>query len=357
MILPMTIPDLPPATLRLQIDRSALIANWRTLDRLSGQAAAGAAVKADGYGLGVAQVVPALLEAGARQFFVAHWGEVPAVLKHVEGAGVSVLHGINSPEEAAFALHTGVRPVINSLHQAKLWRDAGGGECQLMVDSGINRLGLPPADIGDPLIASLEVDILMSHLASAEEDTPQNSQQLALFQQLAAGFPARRRSLANSAGIALGHAYHFDLTRPGLSLYGGVASAALDGQIAQVAFPQAAVLQMREISAGDAVGYNAIFVARQAMRVATLSLGYADGILRCWGENGALQHGGRTLPILGRVSMDRVVVDCSQAPDLKEGDFLDFSYDLPGASAASGLSQYELLTLLGKRFSRKMIEE
>lgn len=353
----MTIPEAPPATLRLILDRSALIANWRTLDRLSGSGIAGAAVKADAYGLGVAQVVPALLEAGARNFFVAHWGEVPAVLQHIEGAWINVLHGVNSPEEAAFAKATGVRPVINSLHQAKLWCDAGGGECHLMVDSGMNRLGLPPSQIGDPLIAALDVDILLSHLASADEDTPQNAQQLAIFEEVAKDFPAKRRSLANSAGIALGDRYHFDLTRPGLSLYGGVASEALAGQIAQVAYPQAAVLQLRALSPGDAVGYNATFVAQHAMRVATISLGYADGILRCWGENGALQHDGQGLPVLGRVSMDMVVVDCTSAPDLKEGDFLDFSYDLPSASAASGLSQYELLTLLGKRFSRKMVDQ
>jgi alanine racemase len=348
----MTLPDLPAATLRLTVDGHALAENWRALDRLSGPAAAGAAVKADAYGLGVDTVVPALARAGARDFFVAHWGEVPAVLRHVEPARLAVLHGPLRSEDAQFARATGVRPVINSLYQARLWLDAGGGPCDLMVDSGINRLGLPPGEIGDPLVAALEIDTLLSHLASADEDVAQNERQLVLFEEIARRVPAKRRSLANSAGIALGERYAFDLTRPGLALYGGVPRPELADTIRQAAYPQAAVLQLRELSPGDSVGYNATFTADRPLRVATVSLGYADGFLRCWGGIGSLKHGDAELPLLGRVSMDMVVVDCAAAPALKEGDWLDVPYSLPEASAASGLSQYELLTLLGRRFGR-----
>jgi alanine racemase len=339
-------------TLRLRIDGEALAANWRALDRLSGAAAAGAAVKADAYGLGVDAVVPTLLAAGARDFFVAHWSEVPSVLRHVEPARLAVLHGVLRSEDAQFARATGVRPVINSLQQARLWRDAGGGPCDLMVDSGINRLGLPPADLGDPLIAALEIDTLLSHLASADEDVAQNAAQLALFEGIARQVPAKRRSLANSAAIALGEAYAFDLTRPGLALYGGVPRPELTNSIRQVAYPQAAVLQLRDLSPGDSVGYNATFTADRPLRAATVSLGYADGFLRCWSGAGVLCHAGRTLPLLGRVSMDMVVVDASDSPGLKEGDWLEVPYRLPEAAVRSGLSQYELLTLLGRRFSR-----
>jgi alanine racemase len=272
----------PTESLRLFVDRAALAANWRALDRLSGTAAAGAAVKADAYGLGVDTVVPALLEAGARDFFVAHWSEAPAVLRHVEPARLAVLHGPLRSEDAQFARASGVRPVINSLLQARLWLDAGGGPCDLMVDTGINRLGLPPAEIGDPLVAALEIDTLMSHLASADEDVTQNAAQLTLFEQVAQQVPARRRSLANSAGIALGDSYAFDLTRPGIALYGGVPRPELAGTIRQVAYPQAAVLQLRDLSPGDSVGYNATYTAERPLRAATVSLGYADGYLRCW---------------------------------------------------------------------------
>lgn len=348
----MTSPDLPAATLRLTVDRQALAENWRALDRLSGSAVAGAAVKADAYGLGIDTVVPALAAAGARDFFVAHWGEAPAVLRHIEPARLAVLHGPLRSEDAQFARATGVRPVINSLHQARLWLAAGGGPCDLMVDSGINRLGLPPAETGDPLVAALEIDTLLSHLASADEDVAQNERQLALFGDIARQLPARRRSLANSAGIALGERYAFDLTRPGLALYGGVPRPELAGTIRQVAYPQAAVLQLRDLSPGDSVGYNATFTADRALRAATVSLGYADGYLRCWAGAGALRFGETELPLLGRVSMDMVVVDCTAAAGLREGDWLDVPYSLPEASAASGLSQYELLTVLGRRFRR-----
>lgn len=345
-------PDLPPPTLRLRLDETALAANWRALDRLSGGADAAAAVKADGYGLGVAKVVPVLREAGTRHFYVAHWSEVPTVIEHVPPAQVSVLHGPILPEDAAYARAVGVRPVINSVHQARVWAEAGGGTCDLMVDTGINRLGVAPGDVGDPAIAALDVETLLSHLACADEDSAMNAAQLARFGEVAGIVPHRRRSLANSAGIALGSAYHFDQTRPGLSLYGGVPRAELAAEIRQVAYPQAALIQLRQLSLGDSVGYNAMFTADRAMRVGVISLGYADGYLRCWSGRGAMLHNGARLAVLGRVSMDMVVIDLTDAPHLAEGDWVDVPWSLPEAAATSGLSQYELLTALGRRFKR-----
>lgn len=343
--------DLPPPTLRLRIDEGALAANWRTLDAMSGAATAGAAVKANAYGLGVDRVMPALLTAGARDFYVAHWGEVPEVARHVTAGAISVLHGVLTPADAAFAREIGARPVINSLHQAQIWLTTGGGVCDLMVDTGINRLGLAMDDIGDPLLAQLEVDMLLSHLASADEDVPLNTVQLDRFRIACGAIPARRRSLANSAGIALGADFAFDGTRPGLSLYGGIPRAELEDRISQVAFPQAAVMQIRTVQAGDSIGYNATYTAERRMRVGVVSLGYADGFLRCRGPGGALLHNTCEVPVLGRVSMDMVVVDLSAAQGIKEGDWLNVPMDLSAAAAQSGLSQYELLTVLGRRFS------
>jgi len=343
---------LPPPSLRLDLDSEALADNWRALDRLSGPARAGAAVKADGYGLGAGNVVPVLARAGARDFFVAHWSEVPLVIAHVPPAQVAVLHGPLTDADCAFARATGVRPVLNSLEQVARWKASGGGACDLMVDTGINRLGIPLAELGDAALRGLAVDTLMSHLASADEDSPQNALQLARFQQVRAQIAARRCSLANSAGIALGRGFAFELTRPGLALYGGIPRSELAGQIRQVARPMAAILQVREIAAGEGVGYNAAFVAPSAMRVGVVSLGYADGFLRCWGERGRLRHGEAELPLLGKVSMDMVVVDLAEAPALREGDWIEVPYDLPAASAQTGLSQYELLTTLGRRFRR-----
>ncbi|WP_284125500.1 alanine racemase [Parerythrobacter aestuarii] len=343
----------PTPTLRLDIDHEALAANWRKLDRLSGGARAGAAVKADCYGLGVDTCVPVLRDAGARDFFVAHWSEVEPVLKHVPAEQLSVLHGPNTAEEAAYAIATGVRPVINSLHQAKVWKEAGNGVCQLMVDTGIHRLGIRPEDVGNPAIAALDVDVLMSHLSSADEDVAANSNQLSSFKSVLGQVAARKASLANSAGIGLGSDFAFDLTRPGLALYGGIPRPELANDIRQVAFPKAALIQLASLRAGESVGYNGEFTATADMQVGTVSLGYADGFLRSWGGKGnTLRHEGRALAILGKVSMDMVVVDVSAAPELEVGDWLDVPYHLPEASHASGLSQYELLTVLGQRFLR-----
>jgi alanine racemase len=344
---------LPPAALRLTIDAQALAGNWRALDRLSGAAAAGAAVKADAYGLGAARVVPILAQAGCRDWFVAHWSEVPDVLPHAAPASIHVLHGPMNAADLAYARATGVTPVLNSLAQIRRWQESGGGQCDLMVDTGINRLGLPLADLGDPALARLDIDCCISHLASADEDVAQNAQQLAHFNAVRAQVPARRYSLANSAGIALGAPWHADLTRPGIALYGGIVRSELAGVITQVARPQAAVIQMRHLSLGDKVGYNATFTADRPILAAVIALGYADGYLRAWSGRGKLQWQGNVLPVIGRVSMDMTIVDATAAPGLAEGDWLDLLYDLPQASEISGLSQYELLTLLGSRFLRE----
>ncbi|WP_379550432.1 alanine racemase [Qipengyuania sp. DGS5-3] len=344
-------PETSPPTLKLNVGRSALAHNWRTLDRLSGSARAGAAVKANCYGLGVDRCMPTLVEAGARDFYVAHWQEVPPLLTHVAPEQVSVLHGVLSTQEAACARSIGVRPVINSVTQAKLWSESGGGACDLMIDTGINRLGVAAEELAASEIQSLDVHTLMSHLACADEQSTMNARQLSLFQECLGAVAHKDSSLANSAGIALGPEYGFGLTRPGLSLYGGVPREELAQDIRQVASVSAAIIQTRMIEPGESVGYNAKFVAKRDMKVGVVSLGYADGILRGWGEgNAAFEHEGQALAILGKISMDMIVVDLSNAPPLTEGDWVELPYHLPNAAQKSGLSQYELLTILGHRF-------
>ena len=347
--------DAPPASLRLRIDHEALANNWRTLDRMSGTASAGAAIKADCYGLGIDNCLPTLRDAGARHFFAAHWSEVAAALNHVPAQSIAVLHGPMTREDASFARETGAVPVINSLEQAQRWVDSGGGRCHLMVDTGINRLGIAPSQVGDAAIQSLSVDVLMSHLASADEDSDRNAQQLAAFRSAAQHIEHGSLSLANSAGVALGNGFAFNLTRPGLSLYGGIARPELADAIKQVAYPEAAIIQTRALKAGDRVGYNGEFIAITDMLVGVVSIGYADGFLRCWGnvEGSKGSHFLRCesqLALLGKVSMDMVVVDLSDCPNLREGDWLSVPYSLPYAAQQSGLSQYELLTILGHRF-------
>lgn len=345
-------PEQPSCPLRLTLDSDALVHNWRTLDRLSGAAKAGAAVKADGYGLGAKRVVQTLAGAGCADFFVAHMDEAAPLLSLVPAKRIAVLHGPLTPQDAAFAKAAAIRPVINSVRQAQLWQDAGGGRCDLMIDTGINRLGVPLADLGDPVLQGLQIDVLHSHLASAEEDSPLNDLQRRRWDEARSHVPHARASLANSAGLMLGADYHGDLTRPGIALYGGVPCAALTEHIRQVARPEAVIMQVRKIAAGDSIGYNATFTAPTAMRVGVISLGYADGYLRCWSGKGTMLSGEARLPVLGRVSMDMTVIDLSAAPQFREGDWVTADYDLPDAAAVTGLSQYELLTSLGRRFPR-----
>lgn len=343
----------PAPPLRLACDAEALAANWRALDALSDRARAGAAVKADAYGVGARRAVPVLAAAGCADFFVAHWQEAAELLDLVPGAAIAMLHGPLTAAEAHWARSTGVRPVLNSLDQVDRWLAAGGGPCHVMVDTGMNRLGLPLDALGDARLARLAIDVLLSHLVAAEDETDLNARQLARWQAARQRLPHARASLANSAGIMLGPDYHGNLTRPGLSLYGGVPCTALALHIRQVVRPEAAILQVRDVAAGETVGYNATFTATAAMRIGVIALGYADGFLRCWsGKGTARAPDGEALPVLGRVSMDMTAIDLGRAPGLREGDWVSLDYALPEAAALTGLSQYELLTLAGRRFIR-----
>lgn len=332
--------------LRLTLDRSALQSNWRWLAGRAG-VACGAAVKADGYGLGAREALLALHEAGCRDFFVSNWAEAHALGELPGDAQLSVLHGVG-PDDAP---HGRPRPVLNSVEQVARWKQmAPGRSCDVMIDTGMNRLGLRADEIA--CLEGLGIGTLMSHLVCADEDHPLNDTQLRRFQQVAAAVPAKRYSLANSAGICLGSEFAFDLVRPGLALYGGVPRSEGLGHIRQVARVEAQVVQRRTVQAGETCGYGATFLAETDTPVAIVNLGYADGYLRGFSSRGQAVFGDASLPVIGRVSMDLIALGCCDAPELKEGDWVELDYDLPRASAASGLSQYELLTGLGDRFDR-----
>jgi alanine racemase len=336
--------------MRLIIDGDALVANWRWLAAGSGGAACGAALKADGYGLGAREAMKRLQSAGCRDYFVATWAEAQTLLPWADDFALSVLHGV-LPGEMEAAARSPARPVLNSAEQVARWRETGR-PCDVMVDTGMNRLGLSAAEVAAGLLDGLEIETLMSHLACADEDVPMNEMQRRAFVELATRVPARRLSLANSAGICLGADYAFDLTRPGIALYGGVPRAEAAGHIRQVARLEARIIQRRRVGEGDGVGYNATFVAGRDHELAILNLGYADGYLRGFSSSGRARIGGGFAPVVGRVSMDLTAICVDDAPELKEGDWVELDYDLASASAQSGLSQYELLTTLGPRLQR-----
>jgi alanine racemase len=338
--------------LRLTIDRSAVQANWRWLQDHAGTSA-GAAVKADAYGLGACELVDALIEAGCRDFFVSSWAEAEQLGKLPGSVSVIVLHGVG-PDDRGAALGSSARPCLNSPEQVARWKDmAPHRPCDVMIDTGMNRLGLRPTEIG--MVEGLPISTLHSHLACADEDSAMNQMQLERFRAVISVVAAERYSIANSAGICLGRSFSFDLVRPGLSLYGGVQRAEAQGAIRQVAKVEAQVVQRRMIPAGEACGYGSTFIAEGDTEAAIINIGYADGYLRGFSSRGSAFIGEFALPVLGRVSMDLVAVGCGAAPDLKEGDWVELDYDLPSASKQSGLSQYELLTTLGSRFERRWV--
>jgi alanine racemase len=339
-------------SLRLTLNRNALQANWLWLQNRAG-AVAGAAVKADGYGLGAGEVTRALLESGCRDFFVSSWAEAEELGKLSEDASLVVLHGVG-PDDVGSALASAARPVLNSLEQVARWKDiAPERPCDVMIDTGMNRLGLGPDESAG--LEGLKIDTLHSHLACADEDHALNLMQLERFRAVAALVRASRYSLANSAGICLGRDYGFDLVRPGLSLYGGVPRSEAEGNIRPVARVDAQIVQRRTIRSGESCGYGATFVAKNDTEAAILNIGYADGYLRGFSSHGSAFAGEFALPVLGRVSMDLIAVQCDSAADLKEGDWVEIDYDLPSAAKQSGLSQYELLTCLGSRFERRWV--
>jgi alanine racemase len=335
---------------RLVIDTGAVAENWRTLAHASGAAACGAALKANGYGLGAPPLLAALAQAGCRNVFVASWPEAAALGPLPAGVRVGVLHGITPDSmDQALALGPDYVPILNTPAQAVLWKQTGR-PADVMVDTGINRLGFAPADLAGGALAGLSVHTLHSHLACADEPAhPLNALQRARFCAVLEAFPAARPALANSAGIALGPDYHFALTRPGIALYG--AGPAIAG-LRPVLRLLAPILQLRTLPAGESIGYGARFTATTPLRIATAALGYADGYPRALAGWGHALVDRQPLPLLGRISMDLIVIDVTDASPINEGDHLEIAFDLAAAARASGRSEYEMLTGLGARYDR-----
>ncbi len=352
----------------LTVDLGAIQRNYRRLVAQAGGAAVAGVVKADAYGLGVERVAPALLEAGCRTFFVAHLTEALALRPLLpDGAELFVLNGL-LPGDERLCAESGIRPVLNSLEQVAAWSALGLSlgrrlPAAIQVDSGMSRVGLAPQEVealaSDPArLAGVETVLVMSHLACADEpDHPANAAQLAAFETLAARLPAARRSLANSAGLFLDARFRFDLARPGIALYGGAPNAVRPNPMEPVVRLEARVIQTREVPARAGIGYGFSVVADRPMRLATLSVGYADGWLRSASNRGAVAFQGRRLPIVGRVSMDSIIVEAGEAA-LAPGDLVDLigpEASLDAAAEAAGTISYEILTALGHRYERRYL--
>lgn len=343
------------ARARLTIDLDALVANWRDLDARSAPAVETAAVlKADAYGLGIDAVAPALAAAGVRVFCVAQ-AEEGAALREVLGPkpSIVVFAGL-MPGDAPLVRAYRLVPSLNSPAQlADFSRTLAGRPCAIQLDSGMNRLGLEPAELADalPLVTRLAPVLALSHLACADEpEAPMTAAQRTAFLAATAGLPPMRRSLAATAGLLAGPEYHLDLVRPGIGLYGGLPFA--DARpVVHLSLP---VVQVRDVAPGEAVGYGAAWVATRPSRIATVSAGYADGLPRALGGRGlALFAGDTRCTIVGRVSMDLITADVTDLVRVPESlDILNHHQTVDTLAAAAGSIGYEILTSLGHRYER-----
>lgn len=337
---------------RLTVDLEALAANFHMLEAVSG-VPVHPVVKADAYGLGAVAVARRLVKEGARTFFVARASEGEALRGALgDAVGIYVLDGC-APGRAARLIAAALKPVLNSPEQAAEWRAAGGGTCGLQIDTGMNRLGFRAEDAPEPFDG---LDLVLSHLACADEpDHPMNRVQRDAFAAAAARYPGAVRSFANSGGCFLGPGHAFDAVRPGICLYGGGPEGRPDPRIRPVATFAAEVLQVREVRAGESVGYSRGFVAHRAMRVATIGAGYADGVLRSSSPDGRVAVAGQLKLILGRVSMDVLAVDVGDL-NVAPGDEVELfgaTRMLDDAARAAGTVAWELLTSVGARVERR----
>ena len=354
----------------LTIDLGTLARNWQAANEASGSATASAVVKADGYGLGIVPVAGALHGAGCRSFFVALADEAAAMCKAVPHSDIYVLNGPTYGQAPAIA-EAGFIPVLNSPAQISQWaaqaRQAGHTlPAAIMIDTGMNRLGLAPQEVrslaGDAAtLALLDIRLVMSHLACADDPSSHmNGRQKRLFDDARALLPPAPASLSNSAGIFLGPDYHYDLTRPGICLYGASPFKNAAAPFQAVVSASAEIIQIRDVAAGETVGYGATFTAPASMQTATVAAGYADGIFRAAGNSAFAAINGVQVPYLGRVSMDLIVLDISalDARSVRPGDMADLigpAVSVDDLAQASGTIGYEVLTSLGARYKRRYI--
>ena len=336
----------------LTVDLDAVVANWRALDALTApQCETAAVVKGDGYGCGASRIGQALSQAGVSTFFVAVPSEGVALRAAIGTKPVIyVLGGYGEAESSAYATQN-LRPVLNSADQARAWfRDHPGAPCAVQLDTGMNRLGMEAKEFASLGALPDSIKLIMSHMGCADDPGQQiNHAQLAEFSRLTSKLSIPK-SLSATAGLLLGEDYHFDLTRMGIGLYGGWPFR----EARQVVTVEAPIIQTRELSSGETVGYGSSWVAERPSRIATISAGYADGLIRYLSHGATAYVRGQPVPFAGRVSMDLItldVTDCSCAPG-EMVEILGPNQSIDDLAKSAGTIGHEILTSLGSRYSR-----
>jgi alanine racemase len=356
----------PPASLTVRL--GAIASNYRTFERLAGPASVAGVVKADAYGLGMAPAARTLRGLGCDTFFVARLVEGIALRPLVPDARIFVLDGVQDSTVPALLAHR-LTPVLNSLAEISAWSAAAREQhtkfdAVIHVDTGMNRLGLPAAELGtlsaeaEKRLRGLQLVLIMSHLACADDaGARMNAVQLDRFQTALAMLPAAPASLASSGGVLLGKDYIFDMVRPGIGLYGGNPHAAKRNPFAAVAVLSGRILQLRRVDKGESVGYGATYRFERPSTLATVALGYADGLMRAMSNRGAGAIAGIRAAAVGRVSMDLVTLDVTDVPASAlypgaEVEFFGDTIPLEEFASNAGTANYEVLTRLGARFAR-----
>lgn len=352
------------------MDLAAIVANWRALKAQAAPAACAAVVKADGYGCGLEEVSRALGEAGCTTFFVAHLSEGRRLRAVLPEATVYVLNGLLPGTASAYA-EADLRPVLGSLEEMEEWRafrasTGWDGGAALHIDTGMNRLGLSmeeAAILARSRDRTRGLTLLMSHLACAETpDHPLNRRQMARFAEMRALFPRLPASLANSAGIFLSRDAHHDVVRPGVALYGANPTPTSPNPMRPAVELHGRIVQVRDLARGESVGYGAAWTAHRPTRLAVVSVGYADGVLRA--ASGLAEKpgadaivAGQRCPLVGMISMDLLAVDVTDVPGggPRRGDLVTLIGDgisVDEIAARAGTIAYEVLAALGRRYHR-----
>ena len=354
---------------RLTVRLGAVASNYRLCQRMAGPAVVAGVVKADGYGLGAPEVTRALAGAGCDTFFVARLDEGIRLRPVVPHARIFVLDGA-APDTVDALISHRLIPVLNSLAEIAGWTAAAREtkaelEAAIHIDTGMNRLGLPGEELSvlalewKKRLEGIRLVLLMSHLACADDpQAKMNRIQLDRFRSALAMLPPTPASFASSGGVLLGKDYAFDLVRPGIGLYGGNVQNAPQNPFSVAATLTGRVLQLRQIDKGESVGYGATFRAKRPTVLATVALGYADGLMRAIGNRGAAAIGGQRAPIAGRVSMDLVTLDVTDIPRAglsteTEAEFFGDTISLEDVARAADTAAYEILTALTPRVPRR----
>lgn len=345
----------------LTIDLAAIAENYSTLQKESSPAKCAAVVKANAYGLGIDKVAPILAKANCESFFVATLDEAIELRELLPEKTIYIFHGLRPGQENV--LHeNNLIPVLNDISQIETWSEfAKQSEQKLMaiihIDTGMNRLGVSLDQIDNINTETLDIKFVMSHLACSNKDHPKNEEQLAILNKVKESFSDIPVSFANSSGIFLGSDYHFDMVRPGVSLYGVNPTPDQDNPMQDVVTLTSKILQIRTTSKSETVGYGATKEVSANTKLATIPVGYADGYMRSLSNNSSCYFGDTELPIVGRISMDMIVVDITQAPEREilpssEVELIGRHVPVDLLARQAGTIGYEILTNLGKRYKR-----